>query len=130
MPDFSKPRPPFAVNENLGQFVRYQTIKDKEVLTVFWALPDLSKEVAMDPAYYFKHLLGHEGKNSVLSFLKKEGLALELTVKSENVLDGTYSYLIVEVTLTKKGFQNYESVAAVIFQYIKNLRLATRDADK
>ena len=84
----------------------------------------------MDPAYYFKHLLGHEGKNSVLSFLKKEGLALELTVKSENVLDGTYSYLIVEVTLTKKGFQNYESVAAVIFQYIKNLWLATRDADK
>jgi secreted Zn-dependent insulinase-like peptidase len=35
----------------------------------------MSRELNTSPLKYFAHLFGHEGKNSVLSYLKKEGLA-------------------------------------------------------
>jgi insulysin len=58
---------------------------------------------------YFTHLVGHEGKNSLLSYLKQEDLALELGSYTDHLLD-CYSNFEVEITLTQKGLQNYEDV--------------------
>ena len=69
IPDLSKPKLPFD-SDNLGQIVRYQPVKDKDQLELYWVLPWLGEEWKAHPLGYFSHLIGHEGENSLLSYLK------------------------------------------------------------
>jgi insulysin len=55
-------------------------------------------------------LFGHEGENSILSHLKKEGLAMSLSAYADHEM-GVFSDFVLSVTLTKKGLENYEYVA-------------------
>jgi secreted Zn-dependent insulinase-like peptidase len=75
---------------------------------------------------YISHLVGHEGKGSLLSALKSRGLATEL---SAGVTEGGYDrntnvYLMnVCITLTEKGVEDCGLAAvALLFQYLKMLR--------
>lgn len=61
-------------------------------------------------------MFGHEGENSILSHLKKEGLAMSLSAYADHEM-GVFSDFVVSVTLTKKGLENYEYVAQSIFKY-------------
>jgi insulysin len=65
-------------------------------------------------------LIGHEGKNSLLSYLKAEDLAVELCTDLDHNMS-SLTFLEIEITLTKHGLQNYERVAEAAFQYIKNV---------
>jgi insulysin len=60
------------------------------------------------------HLFGHEGENSLLSYLISEGLALELSAGGDHELH-SFSTFAIEVMLTKKGVENYEKVVEAIF---------------
>jgi insulysin len=62
------------------------------------------------------HLFGHEGENSLLSYLISEGLALELGSSFDHELS-SFSTLNVDIALTKKGLENYEKVIESVFQY-------------
>jgi secreted Zn-dependent insulinase-like peptidase len=42
------------------------------------------------------HLIGHEGKNTLLSFLKSEDLALELSASGDHSLGGI-SFFEIEI---------------------------------
>jgi insulysin len=57
---------------------------------------------------YFSHLFGHEGENSLMSYLKKEDLAMTVYSMEGNYMKGVESLLEVEVVLTTKGLENYE----------------------
>lgn len=69
---------------------------------------------------YFSYLLGHEGENSLFSFLKAENLASGLTSYADHDLD-SISNLSVEIDLTEKGYANHERVLAAVFAYAKML---------
>ena len=70
---------------------------------------------------YFSHLAGHEGKNSLLSYLKEEGLALELSSCCDHLLD-CYSNFEIEITLSEKGLEKYEDVIQAVFKYLQIVR--------
>jgi insulysin len=67
------------------------------------------------------HLFGHEGENSLLSYLISEGLALELSSSFDHEL-WSFSTFNVDITLTKKGLENYEKVIESVFQYAQKIR--------
>lgn len=100
--------------ETLGNFWKILPIKDKDYIEFTWILEDLNKYYLSNPARYFSHLLGHEGKNSLLSFLIDEGLALELSAGHASD-KGLFSRFIVHISLTKKGLENYEKVCRIVF---------------
>ena len=54
----------------MGQISRYRPIKDKDTLDLYWVMPHLMPEFRSAPLDYFAHLIGHEGENSLLSYLK------------------------------------------------------------
>jgi len=70
---------------------------------------------------YLSHVIGHEGENSLLSYLKAEDLALELGSSPDHSMDGMTTFEI-EITLTKKGLENYENVIEATYQYLNELR--------
>lgn len=104
VPDLSQPKMPFD-SSNMGQVARYQPVKDKDTLEVYWNLPYLQSEYKSAPLGYFSHLIGHEGENSLLSYLKQEDYASELSAGGDSELD-CLSDFNVTVTLTKKGLAN------------------------
>ena len=120
VPDLSQPLMPFDAS-NLGQIAKYQPVKDKDTLEVFWTLPYLQKEFRSNPLSYFSHLIGHEGENSLLSYLKAEDYAMELNAHADSELD-CLSDFSVTITLTKKGLKNYEKVLDAVFKYIQRLK--------
>lgn len=68
VPNLCEPNPLPA--ENLQRVVRYVPVKDENELIIYWVLPYYEKEFSKGPVNYFSHLLGHEGENSLLSYLK------------------------------------------------------------
>jgi insulysin len=66
------------------------------------------------PLQYFAHLFGHEGENSILSYLTKKGYALNLSASEDHELD-IYSTFCIKIGLTKEGIENYEEVLMSVF---------------
>ena len=89
-------------------------MKDKDQLELYWVLSWLGEEWKAHPLGYFSHLIGHEGENSLLSYLKKEDYAMDLSAGGDGELD-CISDFSVTITLTKKGLANTETVVDVVF---------------
>ena len=107
--------------ENLGLMVKYVPVQDRDVLVLYYILPYVEKEYQSAPLNYFSHLYGHEGENSLLSYLISEGLALELSAGGDHELWAISTFRI-EIVLTKKGLENYEKVVEACFQYGQKLK--------
>jgi len=65
---------------------------------------------------YYSFLFGHEGENSLLSYLKSEGYAYELSAGGDHEL-WNFSNFYVDISLTKKGLDNYDKVCEAVFKY-------------
>lgn len=66
-------------------------------------------------------MLGHEGPNSVLSYLKSEGWATYLNVSKKSIIK-QFTKFEVTVELTPKGMKNYTKVVEAIFAQAWNLK--------
>jgi secreted Zn-dependent insulinase-like peptidase len=53
--------------------------------------------------------------------LKKEGLAMELSAYSDHEV-WALSQFAIDITLTKKGLQEYEKVVEAVFKYAQIIR--------
>lgn len=67
---------------------------------------------------YVSHVVGHEGQNSLLSTLIKEGLATSLSAGEMQRLNKQQSGLQISVSLTDKGVKNWEEVLKLTFAFI------------
>jgi insulysin len=74
----------------------------------------VERDFKTQPLRYMSHLFGHEGENSLLSYLISEGWALELSSSFDHEL-WSFSTFSVDITLTKKGLENYEKVIEAVF---------------
>ena len=114
LPNLGEPVP--YDHRNLSHLYRYVPVKDKDILQFLWILPYTGEEYKTQPLRYHSHLFGHEGPNSLLSYLISEGLALELTSSYDHEL-WSLSTFSVDITLTKKGLAEYERVIEALFKY-------------
>jgi len=121
LPDLGSPVP--FPREKLGKMVKFVPVKDKDIITLFWILPYVQQDIRAQPLGYYSFLFGHEGENSLLSYLKAEGLANELSAGGDHEL-WSFSNFYVDISLTKKGLANYEQVVEAVFQYANKIREA------
>jgi insulysin len=103
------------------RLLRIKTIKDIRVLSLIFPTIRLHDHLESKPADIVGSVLGHEGKGSLLSKLKEEGLALGLSA------GGGYSHpdissFALSISLTKKGEKQYERVLELAFSYIGMLK--------
>jgi len=107
--------------EQLGTFWNVFPVKDKDTLDFTWIMEDFDPYYKNNPIKYISHLLGHEGPNSLLSYLMDEGLATALS-SSYHPEREIFSVVTVVVDLTKKGLENYKHVCSIVFAYIKMIK--------
>ena len=116
VPNLMEPAP--FTSETQQKLIKLVPVKDIDELVFMWTLPYCETDYKRNPLSYFSHLFGHEGENSILSWLKNEGLALELSAGDDHNLWG-FSIFEVVIKLTKKGLENYEKVIEAVYHYAK-----------
>ncbi|XP_071421582.1 nardilysin [Pithys albifrons albifrons] len=123
-PSFDHLTQPFDTPE-FHKLYRVVPIRKVHSLTITWALPPQEQYYRVKPLHYISWLVGHEGKGSVLSFLRKKFWALALYGGNGETgfeQNSTYSIFSISVTLTDEGYKHFYEVAHVVFQYVKMLQ--------
>ncbi|CAI2718444.1 Pitrilysin [Nitrospina watsonii] len=103
------------------RLLKIKTIKDVRSLSLDFPTIRLADYKESKPASIVATVIGHEGQGSLLSKLKKEGLALGLSA------GGGYSHpnlssFGITINLTPKGMDKYERVLELVFSYIEMLK--------
>lgn len=94
-----------------------KSIKDVKEIVLEFPFPDLHQFYRRNPSKIISHLIGHEGDGSILSELKKNGWALELSAGVQGGGNG-FSFFKISVEMTDQGLENYTEIIRLIFQYI------------
>ena len=122
IPNKNIPVPSFPghplTQEELGKILIVKPLKDMKQMTLTFPLRDYSKHYKADPEKYCAHLLGHESKGSILSFLKKKGWAHELGAGSSSGGIG-FEFFKISIELTDAGLEEYQQVILTVFEYLK-----------
>ncbi len=112
---------PLFSDDSLPALLQYKTLKDEPKLTFMFPVQNLRPYWRESPSNYIGNLLGHEGKGSLLSQLKRRGWAEGLYAGSGNTGLNSHTVSVV-ISLTPSGLQNWQDIGAYVFQYIRELR--------
>lgn len=82
-----------------------KALKDQRHLEMSFPFPDPSPFYLAKPSSFLSHLIGHEGKGSILSCLKNKGWANVVSAGGTNGAKG-FDFFKVQVDLTKEGLGN------------------------
>lgn len=96
-------------------------VKDIKHLNISFPIPDVSQHYESKPCHYISHLLGHEGKGSLLSELKTRGWVNELMAGGLGGGKG-FMFFICNMELTTEGQEHIYDVVTCVFQYLEMLR--------
>nr|AAA28439.1 insulin-degrading enzyme [Drosophila melanogaster] len=114
------PRHPYA-EERYGQKVKIVPIKDIRSLTISFTTDDLTQFYKSGPDNYLTHLIGHEGKGSILSELRRLGWCNDLMAGHQNTQNG-FGFFDIVVDLTQEGLEHVDDIVKIVFQYLEMLR--------
>ncbi|XP_069175846.1 nardilysin-like [Procambarus clarkii] len=125
-PTYSHLEFPFPL-KRLHCLRRVVPTKEYHCVDINYALPSLLKHYHTKPLHYVSHLIGHEGRGSILSYLKKKVWAVGLFSGNDETgfeHNSTYAALNISIELTDEGFKNVDKVLCVVFQYIAMIQKA------
>jgi insulysin len=112
----------YTDKEMLTSMVTLQPVKELRQLTIAWELPEKFVDMKLTrPDSIICHVLGHEGSESLLEQLKREGLADALACGGMNV-GANHRDVYLQIGLTDKGFHKVNTVVERVFQAINNFR--------
>ncbi|MFL3654368.1 MAG: insulinase family protein [Halioglobus sp.] len=106
---------------SLPLFVQLQPLATQRQLSVSFPLPDYRAQYHVKPDVYLGNLIGHEGKGSLLSALKQDGLAEGLSAGQGLAWRGG-ALFSVNISLTEKGAADPDRVLQLLFAYADMLR--------
>ena len=100
------------------RFVQIDPVKDLRDLEISFAVPSTRHLYGSKPGRQLGFILGHEGKGSLLSYLKDKGWAQALSagVRPETKEYGDAS---IRIGLTPKGQKDYKKIVLATLDYIK-----------
>lgn len=108
-------------DEQLRKRVEIVPIKDTRSLMIRFPIPDLHDEYKSNPTHYISHLLGHEGKGSLLSELKRLGWVSSLSAGDSPIARGM-NVFDIHVDLSVEGLNHTEDIVGLVFNYIGLLK--------
>ncbi|GAV58620.1 Peptidase_M16 domain-containing protein/Peptidase_M16_C domain-containing protein [Cephalotus follicularis] len=107
-----------------GKLYRLEAVEDVHILNLKWTLPCLRQEYLKKSEDYLAHLLGHEGKGSLHSFLKAKGWSTFLSagVGDEDMHRSSIAYIFgMSIHLTDSGLEKVFDIIGFVYQYLKLL---------
>lgn len=112
---------PLFLPDQLPREIVYQPLKQLRELRLMFPVPASGTYFREKPLTQLANMLGHEGRNSLLSALKREGLAEALWAGESDM--GPYgSTFVISVSLTEKGQAQRARTRQWIFAAIELIR--------
>ncbi|XP_046485363.1 insulin-degrading enzyme-like [Neodiprion pinetum] len=96
-------------------------IKDVRYLSIMFPLPDMGEYFSSTSVHYISHLLGHEGKGSLLSALKTYNWGNSLQAEYGRGARG-FKFFNINLDLTENGLENVDTIVWLTFQYINLIK--------
>lgn len=116
------PQTPALAEETQRKIVYIEPLQNIRALRLTWELPaSMSRQTSCRPATLISSILGHEGKGSLLSILKEEGLVDNLSCDNYR-LGKQHLLFSLYINLTKEGLENVSQVIERCFQAIQSLQ--------
>jgi len=112
---------PLFLAEQLPARISIEPVKNRRSLSLTFPIPPVDEHHDSRPTFYLSHLLGHEGKGSLLSVLKKMGWADGLSAGLGLRHPDTATFE-VSIKLTPEGLERSDEVVAHVFQYLELIR--------
>lgn len=112
---------PLFVDAQLPMLLKVQPQGTRRLMEVHFQVPDYRSAYRAKPMRYISNLVGHEGEGSLLSALKRDGLADGLSASTGLHWRGG-ALFSVNVSLTEAGVASYEDVLQRLFAYLELLR--------
>ncbi|XP_076237531.1 nardilysin [Calliopsis andreniformis] len=104
---------------------KVKPIKDLRQIELTWAMPPLHHLYKSKPHQYISWIIGHEGKGSLISYLKKNMWCFDIfsgNGESDFEHSSMYALFSLSLTLTEQGHEHLEDVLNAIFSFINLLR--------
>lgn len=105
--------------EQLGVKINIEPMKNIRKLTLAFPVTKSTQYFENKPLSIISSLLGQEGKGSLYSYLKNQGLIESLGTGAYGPDD--FDRFTVSITLTPKGLVNYQQVTEAVFAYLQLL---------
>jgi insulysin len=105
---------PLFAPDQLPMEVLSKPVKELRQMSMNFLLPSIDQYYQEKPLDFIGYLLGHEGKGSLLSILKAEGLAENLSAGGSDKNDGTSAFYI-SMRLTAAGVHQRDKIRALVF---------------
>ena len=96
-------------------------IKNTRTLSLVFPVESLAPFYREKPIQYISNLIGHEGKGSLLSYLKEQGWADSLSAGS-GFNTRQYATFNISIKLTEAGLGKQDEITEQVFSYIKLLK--------
>ncbi|XP_050437603.1 nardilysin-like [Adelges cooleyi] len=124
--------PPPTFNANSEPFVRGRfhrltkivSVSSTKKLILSWCLPPVNKLYKFKPLEYLSWVIGHEGKGTLISYLRKFNYAMDLEagVDDDFSNNSIYSLFTITIELTSFGLTKVQDVIELTFGYLNLVR--------
>ena len=113
-----------TILESLNVPQRLNVVPTSEGHSVEYQFPlrELKSLYKSKPTRYLSHLVGHEGKGSLLSLLKAKHLAQELYADDSSKSCIDWAIFTIKIDLTQQGLEQVDEVTKIVFAYIQLLK--------
>ena len=112
---------PLYLPENLAIKISVMPVRNDRKLIISFAMPSIDDLYRHKSESILSYLLGHEGKGSILSFLKHQQWAMALTAGS-GVNGSNFKDFNISLSLTETGEHHINEIISVVFAYINLLK--------
>ena len=107
---------------NMGYLYKIIPIKDMSYIKFVWIInKSYSPYYKSEPYNYVISVLGHEGKHSLTSYLKKKGYIYDLLATYGDTYE-FFTKVDITIRLTDKGYNNINEIIKVVLSYIVYLQ--------
>lgn len=122
-PQFELSREPFCSNLFHKMFKVVSTGSSKSIMFT-WHLPPVINLYKIKPLDYIAWVVGHEGKGTLINYLRKLNYAMELEagVEEDFYSNSIYSLFYISIELTDLGLKNVLEVITLTFGYLNLVR--------
>lgn len=113
---------PITPEDNGKQIIFVEPIQNVRKLDILWELPrDFARMDESHPDSVLCHILGHEGKSSLIAQLKRENLATGIGCGTLSE-SRDHDFVVLEIQLTQEGIKNYDLIIERVYQTLAFLK--------
>lgn len=122
-PAFKISREPFN-SDLFHKIFKIVSVSSTKKIMFSWYLPPVIELYKIKPLEYIAWVIGHEGKGTLINYLRKLNYAMELEagVEDDFYSNSIYSLFSITIELTDLGLENVHKIIELTFGYLALVR--------